>query len=56
MKPESLADEKAAWAAFASLVTTVMKVPRVEIARREAEHKRQLKLNPNRRGPKPKGK
>jgi hypothetical protein len=42
-----------AWAAFDSLVTAVLKVPRAEIERREAEYQRQSKLNPNRRGPKP---
>jgi hypothetical protein len=43
-----------AWAAFDNLVTSVLKVPRAEIERREAEYQRQSKLNPNRRGPKPK--
>lgn len=43
-----------AWAAFDNLVTAVLKVPHAEMKRREAEYQRQSKLNPNRRGPKPK--
>jgi len=43
-----------AWTAFDNLVTAVLKVPHAEIERREAEYQRQSKLNPDRRGPKPK--
>jgi len=41
---------------FDALVRKVLSVPHDEIMRREAEYKRQSALNPNRRGPKPKGK
>jgi hypothetical protein len=47
-----LVDAEAA-ARFDALVRKVLSVPHDEIVRREAEHKRQSALNPNKRGPKP---
>jgi hypothetical protein len=41
---------------FDALVRRVISVPHEEIMRREAEYKRRSKLNPHRRGPKPKTK
>jgi hypothetical protein len=40
--------------AFSAAVTRIMSVPKAEILRREAEHKRKADLNPRKRGPKPK--
>jgi|HubBroStandDraft_5_1064220.scaffolds.fasta_scaffold112702_2 hypothetical protein len=37
---------------FTELVDSVISVPRAEIERREAEYRRQVEANPNRRGPK----
>jgi hypothetical protein len=37
---------------FTSFVDKVLSVPRSEMLRREAEYKKQVKANPNRRGPK----
>jgi hypothetical protein len=51
-EPETSAE----YQAFKSLLGRVLAVPHSEIVRREAEHKKQSKLNPNRRGPKPKRK
>ena len=42
--------------AFKSLLNRLIAVPHSEIVKREAEYQRQSKLNPNRRGPKPKRK
>ena len=42
--------------AFKVLLGRVLAVPHSEIVRREAEYKEQSRLNPNRRGPKPKKK
>jgi hypothetical protein len=42
--------------AFKSLLSRVLSVPHSVIMEREAEYQRQSKLNPNRRGPKPKRK
>jgi hypothetical protein len=39
---------------FDALVRKVLSVPHEEIMRRKAEYKRQSKLSPHRRGPKPK--
>jgi hypothetical protein len=39
---------------FKSLLNRLMGVPHSVIAEREAEYKRRSKLNPSRRGPKPK--
>jgi hypothetical protein len=41
---------------FKNLLTRVLSVPHSEIVKREAEYRRQSKLNPKRRGPKPKRK
>ena len=48
-----LGDEKAQ---FDALITKVLSVPRSEIIRREAEYRKQVDANPNRRGPKRKPK
>ena len=42
--------------AFSSLVAKVLSVPKIEIVRREAEYRKQVEANPNRRGPKRKPK
>lgn len=39
---------------FKSLLNKVISVPKEEIAKREAEYKKQSELNPRKRGPKPK--
>lgn len=39
-----------------ALVRKVLSVPHAEITRREEQYKKQSAANPNRRGPKPKGK
>jgi hypothetical protein len=44
------------YAAFKGLLNRLMAVPHSEIAKREAEYKKQSALNPNKRGPKPKRK
>ncbi|MBV8807430.1 MAG: hypothetical protein JO033_02050 [Acidobacteriaceae bacterium] len=44
------------YAAFKSLLNRVMAVPHDEIMHREAEYQRESKLNPKKRGPKPKTK
>jgi hypothetical protein len=41
---------------FKALLNRVVSVPREEIQRREAEYQKQVALNPNKRGPKPKRK
>jgi hypothetical protein len=41
---------------FTSLVDHLMRVPREEMQRREAEYKKQSDANPNKRGPKKKRK
>lgn len=41
---------------FKALLNRIVAVPHSEIAKREAEYKRQSLLNPNRPGPKPKRK
>ena len=40
--------------AFTSLVDKLLKVPKDEVLRREAEYKEQAAKNPRKRGPKPK--
>ncbi len=42
--------------AFKALLKRIIAVPHSEIVKREAEYQHQSKLNPNRRGPKPKRK
>jgi hypothetical protein len=42
--------------AFKDLLSRIMTVPHSEIVKREAEYQKQLALNPNKRGPKPKRK
>ena len=42
--------------AFKSLLDRVMAVPHSEIAKREAEYKKQSDANPHKPGPKPKAK
>jgi len=51
-EPETSAE----YGAFKSLLGRVLAVPREEMQRREAEYQEQAKLNPARRGPKPKWK
>ncbi len=40
--------------AFTSLVDKLLKVPKEEVLRREAEYKAEAAKNPRKRGPKPK--
>jgi hypothetical protein len=40
--------------AFTALVDRLLTVPKAELDRREAEYKKQVAKNPNKRGPKPK--
>ena len=40
--------------AFTLLVDKLLKVPKDEVLRREAEHKAEAAKNPKKRGPKPK--
>jgi hypothetical protein len=51
---ESKADTSPEFDRFDALVRKVIAVPRAEIQRRLAEHKRQSDANPNKRGPKKK--
>jgi hypothetical protein len=46
--------ETSEYDAFNAPLEQVLAVPHAEIVRREAEYQRHAKLNPNRRGPKPK--
>jgi len=41
-------------ARFTSAMKHILTIPKDEILRREAEYKAKAKLNPNKRGPKPK--
>jgi len=50
----SCAEGPEVWERFNALVSRVLAVPHSVILEREAEYQRQSKLNPNRRGPKPK--
>jgi hypothetical protein len=50
-KPEYV-DGPEAWTRFEGLMRKVIAVPREEIQRREAEYRKQVDANPNRRGPK----
>jgi hypothetical protein len=52
MKPEP--ETSAEYDAFKALLARVISVPHSEIVRREVEYQRQSKINPHRRGPKPK--
>jgi hypothetical protein len=61
-KPITITPEVAArytdpdqFAKFDAAVRKILTAPHAEIVRREQEHRRQSALNPNRRGPKPKG-
>ncbi len=51
---ESKAETSPEFDRFDSLVRKVIAVPRAEIQRRLAEHKRESDANPNKRGPKKK--
>jgi hypothetical protein len=42
--------------AFKGLLNRIMAVPHSEIAKRETKYQKQVALNPNKRGPKPKRK
>jgi len=56
-KPKrELIEGKEAFERFDTLVRSVLSVPRSFILEREAEYKRQVALNPRKRGPKPKRK
>ena len=41
-----------AWTKFEGVMRKVLAVPREEMLRREAEYRKQVDANPNRRGPK----
>jgi len=49
-------ETSAGYDAFKSFLGRVLAVPRAEMRRREEVYQQQSKLNPNRRGPKPKRK
>jgi hypothetical protein len=49
-------EAKTQFEAFASLVGSVLSIPKAEILRREAEYQKTVGANPNRRGPKRKPK
>lgn len=51
---KDLVEGKQAFKRFDSLVDKVLSVPREEILRRDAEHKRTVHLRGKKRGPKPK--
>lgn len=53
---KDLVEGKEAFERFDSLVGKVLSVPREEILRRDAEHKRTAHLRGKKRGPKPKPK
>lgn len=53
MKPQSeMVEGPEAAKRFDATVRTLLSVPRAELLRREAEYKKQVDANPNRRGPK----
>ena len=52
MKPTAMIEGPEAFTRFDTTVKTLLAVPRVELLRREAEYKKQVEANPNRRGPK----
>jgi hypothetical protein len=56
MKPMKTEPESTEYSAFKSLLGRVLAVPHTEIVHREGAYQAQSKLNPNRRGPKPKRK
>jgi hypothetical protein len=51
---KDLVEGDEAFQRFDSLVGKVLSVPRKEILRRDAEHKKRSDANPRKRGPKPK--
>lgn len=51
---KDLVEGKEAFKRFDALVEKVLSVPREEILRRDAEHKRTVHLRGKKRGPKPK--
>lgn len=55
MKPEYV-EGAAAWMRFQAAMKKVLAVPHSEIQKRIDEHRKETALNPNKRGPKPKGK
>ncbi len=48
--------QSAEYDTFKSLLSRIIAVPHSEIVRREVEYQKQVALNPNKRGPKPKRK
>lgn len=54
-KPEEI-DGPEAWTKFEGLMRSIITVSREEMLRREAEYRKQVDANPNRRGPKRKAK
>jgi hypothetical protein len=55
-KPAEMIEGPTALKRFKTAMKTILSVPRSEILRRETEYKKQSKLNPRKRGPKPKQK
>jgi hypothetical protein len=49
---KDLVESEEAFQRFDALVGKVLSVPRKEILRRDAEHKKRADANPNKRGPK----
>jgi hypothetical protein len=56
MKTPEMVEGTEAWTRFQNAMTAVIAVPHTEIQTRIEAHRKEAAANPNRRGPRPKGK